>query len=203
VAPEKAVIKPRGGEPIHVLFNPTEYGLDASFVLATKQVVGGTEAVQYVNGSPRVLTMDLLFDTYELGTDVRRHTNRLYGLLDVGSNEQHPPIVEFRWGALIFECLVEHINGRFTLFLDSGVPVRATLTVTFKQWIDPATVTVAASADHTKTYLTKRGDSVSSIAQAEYGDPANWRPIAAANSIDNPRVLEAGQRIVIPPPPER
>ena len=74
------------------------------------------------------------------------------------------------------------------------------------QVVDPAHAprrTKTESADHTKTYLVARGDTLSSIAGAEYGDPAAWRPIAAANRIVNPRRLEPGSRIVIPPLPER
>lgn len=202
--PEKALIVPvNGGPPIPVLFNPTSYALNASFLLAQKPVVGGTEEVQYVNGSPRVLTMDLLFDTYELGIDVTDHTNDIYELLQVAPAEHHPPVVDFLWGGLKFTCMVQTVNGSFTLFLDSGVPVRATLTVTFKEWIDPKIVPPLQSADHTKTYVIRRGDSLSSIAHAEYGDAANWRPIAQANAIDNPRSLTPGQRIVVPPLPER
>ena len=55
------------------------------------------------------------------------------------------------------------------------------------------------SADHTKTRTFKRGDTLSGVAAAEYGNPKAWRPIAHANQIDNPRRLEPGQVLVIPP----
>jgi nucleoid-associated protein YgaU len=45
----------------------------------------------------------------------------------------------------------------------------------------------------------KLGDTLSNIAAAEYGDPNQWRPIAIANRIDNPRVLAPGRGLVIPP----
>ena len=150
--------------------------------------------------------MELFFDTYEQREDVRRHTNRIYELLDVDPKSHRPPVVKFAWGGFSFRCMVERVSGRFTLFLDSGVPVRATLTVSFKQYVDPAESPKAPkteSSDHVKTYIVKLGDSLSSIAAAEYGDPTAWRPIAAGNAIDNPRLLEPGRRIVIPPLPSR
>jgi LysM repeat protein len=152
------------------------------------------------------MSLELLFDTYEDRTDVRRHTDRIYQLLEVEPTTHRPPIVKFAWGGLTFRALVEKVTGRFTLFLDSGVPVRATLTVGLKEYVDPKDGprgTKTESADHTKTYVVKLGDSLSSIAAAEYGDAADWRPIAAANRIDNPRVLAPGSRIVIPPLPAR
>jgi nucleoid-associated protein YgaU len=201
MAYEPAEIQRTGQPPIKVLFNPTQYSLDANFVLTETTVVGSKPPVQYTSSQARQMSMELLFDTYEQRTDVRDHTNRIYKLVEVKSGDHHPPIVTFAWGKFTFECWLERVNGRFTLFLDSGIPVRATLTVSFKEYIK--VVPPLESADHTKTYVLKRGDTLSSIAHAEYGDAATWRPIAAANGIDNPRVLATGQRIVIPPLPER
>jgi LysM repeat protein len=207
---EKAEIRPEtpaGARPIKVLFNPTQYGFDGSNQFSETPVVGQTAPIlQYTRGNSRSLSMELLFDTYEQGTDVRVHTNKIYKLLDVEPTSHRPPIVKFAWGGFTFRCLVERVSGRFTLFLDSGVPVRATLTVAFKEYVDPKEApkgTRTESADHVKTYVVKRGDSLSSIAAAEYGDPATWRPIATANAIDNPRVLVPGRRLVIPPLPSR
>jgi nucleoid-associated protein YgaU len=73
--------------------------------------------------------------------------------------------------------------------------------VTFKEFVevgvlvrDPPT----ESADHAKTYVVRRGDTLSAIAAAEYGDPARWRPIAEANRIANPRLLAPGTRLALP-----
>jgi LysM repeat protein len=202
---EKALIRPEtpsGARPIAVLFNPTQYGFDGSNQLSETPVVGQTAPIlQYTRGNSRSLSMELFFDTYEQRTDVRRHTDRIYKLLDIEPTSHRPPVVHFAWGGLDFRCLVERVSGRFTLFLDSGVPVRATLTVAFKEYVDPAEAsrgTKLESADRVKTYVVKLGDTLSSIAAAEYGDPASWRPIAAANGIDNPRVLAPGRRLVVP-----
>jgi nucleoid-associated protein YgaU len=90
---------------------------------------------------------------------------------------------------------------RFTMFLPEGIPVRATLSVTLKEYrevkiqvqeIDPH------SADLTKRWVVTRGDSLWSIAAKEYGVSADWRLIAEANNIDNPRILKPGQELVIP-----
>jgi nucleoid-associated protein YgaU len=49
-----------------------------------------------------------------------------------------------------------------------------------------------------KTYTVKRGDTLSSIAAAEYGDPARWRPIATANRITDPLSLRPGLVLALP-----
>jgi LysM repeat protein len=202
---EKARIRPEtpaGSRPIEVLFNPTQYGLESSSQYAETAVLGlSAPILQYTRGNSRSLSMELFFDTYEQRTDVRRHTDGIYKLLDVEASTHRPPIVHFAWGRLDFRCVVERVSGRFTLFLDSGVPVRATLTVTLREYVDPREAsrsTKLESPDRTKTYVVKLGDSLGSIAAAEYGDPAAWRPIAAANGIDNPRVLAPGRRLAVP-----
>jgi nucleoid-associated protein YgaU len=88
------------------------------------------------------------------------------------------------------------------MFLANGTPVRATLGVTFKEFVDveiEVRKTPTASSDQNKTRTVKRGDTLSSIAAAEYDDPTRWRPIARANHIENPRSLEPGQVLAIPP----
>jgi nucleoid-associated protein YgaU len=42
------------------------------------------------------------------------------------------------------------------------------------------------------------GDNLASIAYAEYGDPAHWRPLAAYNGIDDPLRLPNGRTILLP-----
>jgi nucleoid-associated protein YgaU len=54
------------------------------------------------------------------------------------------------------------------------------------------------SADRTKQWVFKTGDTLQKIAAREYGDPNKWRPIARANNIDNPLTIPAGQALKIP-----
>jgi hypothetical protein len=213
VAFAKATITPENpsGDAIEVLFNPTQYTFDKNVQLAEVGIPGlGAPLLQYVRGGVRTLSMELFFDSYEERADVRDYTNEIYALLNVEAETHVPAICRFSWGAgkwgkrdeNSFLCVLERVSGRFTMFLEDGTPVRATLTVTFKEFVD---VEVAVrnpptqSADHTKTRAVKRGDTLSSIAAIEYGDPAKWRPIADVNRIDNPRRLSAGAVLVIPP----
>jgi LysM repeat protein len=198
----KAKITPRGEEAIPVLFNPNQYSLDQANTLAEVGVPGlSAPILQYVRGNGRTLSMDLFFDTYEQRRDVRKYTKRIYGLLDIRGPLHRPPICTFTWGGFSFDCVLERVGGKFTLFLGDGTPVRATLSVSFKEFVEVEVLvraTPTESADHAKTYLVRRGDTLSSIAAAEYGDPTRWRPIAEANRMANPRLLPPGTRLVLP-----
>ena len=202
MALEKAFIQLQSGKKIPVLFNPTQYSLEKSNQIAEIGIPGlSSPILQYVRGNNQTLTMDLFFDTYEQQEDVRNYTNQIYGLLKIEEETHVPPVCTFVWSTFSFRCVVQRVGGRFTLFLANGTPVRATLSVTFKEFIEVDLLVrgePTASVDRTKTYMAKRGETLSSIAAAVYGDPRQWRPIARANNIDNPRVLRQGS-LIIPP----
>lgn len=190
--------------PVEFMFNPTQFTLDRANQIAEVGVPGlGAPILQYVRGMPRTISLELLFDTYERpGESVAPHTSRIYKLLAIDGSTHAPPICEFKWGTFTFDCVLERVSGRFTLFRADGTPVRATLNVALKEFVEVGQQVREdnmQSADHTKARVVRRGESLSSIAAAEYGDAAKWRPIAAANGIDNPRRIAPGRQLVIPP----
>lgn len=211
MALEKATIIPTGGDAIQVLFNPTQYSLDKGNQIAEIGVPGlSAPILQYVRGNTRSLSMELLFDTYEehpphnrAGDDVRTaYTDKIYGLLGIDAGTHAPPICTLRWKDFEFQCVLERVSGRFTLFLADGTPVRATLNVTFKEFLPVETLVrtpPTESSDHARSYTVRRGDTLSSIAAELYGDPGKWRPIAERNCIANPRRITPGDVLVIPP----
>lgn len=163
------------------------------------------------------MTMELFFDTFETGIDVRLFTDRITGwdagsmfsklpdvakgLMDIDSELHAPPVCQFIWGTFLFQCIIVGSTKKFTMFLPEGIPVRATLNLTLKEYRDvdiQIKETDTHSADLTKTWTISQGESLWSIAAREYGTPADWRLIAEANEIDNPRILYPGQKLTIP-----
>ena len=59
----------------------------------------------------------------------------------------------------------------------------------------------AQAAPAMKTYVVQKGDSLSKIAKAEYGNANDWRRIFEANRdiIKNPDLIHPGQSLKIPP----
>lgn len=189
-----------GGDEVEVLFNPNEYRLSGSNQFAEVAIPGlPSPPLQFVKGNSRTLTMQLFFDTFETGSDVREHTRKVTGLLDIDPELHAPPVVLFTWGDLNFMGVLERAEQRFTLFYASGIPARATVDVTFKEFTEGTEQAGKnRSATFDKRRTVRRGDTLSGIAGREYGDPGNWRPIAAANGIDDPLALYPGQVLVIP-----
>src|SRR5690606_20354701 len=112
-----------------------------------------------------------------------------------------PPKVKVEWAGDIFsggfEGVVESVKVRYTMFLPTGVPCRAVATVGLKQ---AAGVSAGGnSPDIAKERVVKRGETLQSIAEAEYRNAGEWRRIADANNIDDPLNLEPGAKLLIPP----
>jgi nucleoid-associated protein YgaU len=75
--------------------------------------------------------------------------------------------------------------------------LRATLTVTVTEFLDPALDQRQTDPEFTTRRL-KRGDTLSAIAAETYRDPAQWRLIAEANNLNDPRHLDVGRTLTIP-----
>jgi hypothetical protein len=202
-----ATITPLGKKAIQVIFNPTQYQVTESNQFAEVSIPGvSAPPLQFVRANARTLSMQLFFDTYDpvldnvkQGSDVRNYTKQIVELLKVDSDNHAPPICQFSWAEFSFVGVLEKADQRFTLFKSDGTPLRATIDVSFKELGQKQAEKALFSADFAKHYAVRRGDTLSSIAGTEYGDPALWRPIAEANDIDDPLGLRPGQVLVIPP----
>jgi Contractile injection system tube protein/LysM domain len=210
----------RQGERIEVFFNPADYSIEKGNTFQSTSLPGlATPVTQFVTGNADTLTMELFFDTYTMSLlrhptvspreDVRKYTRKLTSLLDVDPQLHAPPIVQFIWGPPLgspegfqFTAIIEKISQKFTFFLDDGTPVRATLSVTFKEYktVEQQLQEIGRqSADRTTRKVFREGDSLWMLAAEEYNDPGRWRVIADSNGIENPRLIEPGTELELPP----
>jgi LysM repeat protein len=200
------------GEDGGVFFNPNQYTLTKKVSWKQDKMPGfNVSRPQFERGEPLALSFSLLFDSYESKTDVRKLTSKVAKLGQVISKEKRPPVVKIIWGddappyaGLPFTGVVESITQKFTLFLDTGTPVRATLDLGLHETKAPErqlkeTPPPSGSPLQARTRVVKQGDSLWAIAAEEYKDAARWRPIAEANGITNPRELVPGTVLLIPP----
>jgi nucleoid-associated protein YgaU len=214
---EKLFIVPENGSPIPALFNPEKYTISRGVQYAEIAIPGlDAPVVQFIRGQSEKVTMELFFDTTDQGTvdpvtDVRTLTSQVYGLMRVLSDTHAPPRMILTWGdsGELFNyggtvspwCVIESVSQEFTLFSPAGVPLRAKLNLTFRDaWTidEQLQQTPRESSDRTKLVQVKSGQTLSAIAWKQYKDPAQWRPIAEANNLDNPRLLTPGTVLTIP-----
>lgn len=189
-------------EEFEVLFNPEQYDLSKRVKYGSMDIAGLTTPVtQFASGEAETLSMELFFDTSEQQTDVTEAMQVLEALVTVDGEQHAPPKCRFVWGSLTFKAVVERMDRTFTKFLPTGEPVRARVTITFREYKTPKEQRDANplfSPDTTTVREVTGEETLWLIADQEYGDPAKWRVIAEANDLANPRDLQAGDRLVVP-----
>jgi hypothetical protein len=175
------------------------------------------------SSTPATLQVTLIFDGTEHGEDVGAIIDKLVALtkvdesLDNGSapvaprsrtppppTPQHrPPTVQFLWGTyLSFTAVIQRIVSKYTLFLDNGTPVRASVDVTFlqvgeKDVFKPQNPTSGGRTGERIHRLGPR-ETLDQVAYATFGQTGLWRALAAFNGIDDPLRLQAGDAILLP-----
>ena len=196
-------------DKIEFTFNPTKYSIDKKNTFKDSETVGLISPIfQFTEGNARTLKVDLKLDTMvsEKGEkekeDVRdKYIKRLQKLMKLDKELHAPPLCQVRWGSLNFKGVLEDMNTTYILFTNEGIPVRAEVTLSFKEFIplskqvkDPS----LHSPDRRKLFKMTEGDSIWNMANKAYGDPGLWRVIADANNIDDPANIELGKDMIIP-----
>jgi nucleoid-associated protein YgaU len=218
--------KGNGYEPlpdIPVLFNPESYSVSKSVRWETPSGGSGGSSPQsqsrlnapviaFGGGECRQLSLELFFDVTGLIerygqriaiSDVREETNKLVELTRIQRDEDQPRVCRIAWGQapthsdFPFTGVITSLTQRFTQFSREGKPVRANLTVSFKEFLDPELDRRQTDPELT-THIVREGETLSRIAARLYRDPRRWRTIADANGLDDPRHLALGCTLLIP-----
>lgn len=201
------------GDLIEAQYNPSEITIETKNQYQRTSVPGlHTPITQFIGGEAQTLSMTLFFDTYEnkSNKDVRIYTNKIVNLLEIDRELHHPPICMISWGGIpsnlatksFTYATLDSCSSQFIMFLENGTPVRAKLNVSFTEYRrlqDQVKDLKLESPDRTKYRLLKEGDSLWQLGYKEYGNSSYWRTIAESNKIDNPRFIEAGTMLKMPP----
>lgn len=192
------------------MLNPTELSYSRKNLYGATQSVGTSQPQQsYVGGQPDEVSVSLLLDGSGAIGDAGSIRPRLQELIDLTAfqGDTHQPYyVHAYWGDFAFRGILSQVDVKFTLFNRDGQPVRASVTLQLKEALSPEEVEAEEnpqSPDLYQTWLVKEGERLDAIAARVYGDPAYWRPLAAANRLRNPRGLRAGQLLLLPPIAQR
>src|SRR5262249_41805632 len=202
------------GKVISVLFNPTEYSFERTNSFKATAVPGlGSPLLQFVSGESDHLSMDLFLDDYtdpDGPTSLQQKENNpvakrladISNLLEIDRDLHAPPPVRFNWGPTEFSAVIEKLGRQVTMFHPDGTPARASLSVSFKEYRtlrkqleEPR----RESADKSKRRVVVGRERLWFIAAREYDDPGEWTRIAVKNDLDDPRDLEPGDWLLVPP----
>jgi hypothetical protein len=216
----ETVINP--DKAVTVQFNPETLKVSFANQIQTPSGTGdqtGTPARQFVGEGTTKLALQLWFDVTALEdgenttNDVRKLTQKVAYFItpkDAGFKKFLPPAVRFLWGSFRFDGLMDSLEESLEFFSNDGRPLRASMSLAlsrqkiqafkFEKGKRPPPSAGSAAPDPGAPAGTKphtpapAGATVQSLADAE-GQGANWQAIAAANRIENPRLLVPGQLI--------
>ncbi len=188
-------------ETIEVMFNPKEYT-----VSTVGDITGEGASLSFNKVNISDFTVTLLFDTYEKQTDVREKIEKITSLVMPkveGKETKKPHVCLFSWGKFTYKGIIYKHDQKFTMFLPSGIPVRADLTVTFKSVVTTEEdVKLKGAEACRKLWTVKSGDRLDLIADKALKDVSLWRKIADENNILNPLEFpkdnDIGRTLIIP-----
>ena len=180
-----------------VQFNPAtlEYTISNEF----DDRNGDSAARQIVKKSTAKLTMTLVFDTTDTGTEVRLVTGNIAELLPRTKKGEKvdAPKVQFAWGTYVFVGVAEQFKETVDFFSASGVALRSSVVLTLSEQ-----KVVFDSSKNKKAAPDKNppadpvnapaGQSAADLSNA-LGDPRAARAIANANGAASLRFGDAGQ----------
>lgn len=190
-------------------FNPTEYSIDKGNAYSEATIPGlDSPLIQFTHGNVRTLSLELLLDSHTYAKDGKPKDLRktllpkIDKMLVIDSELHAPPPCKVLWGSLEFVGVLQDAKKRFVLFLREGFPVRARVTLTFKEYV-PVEIQLKenprSSPDRRRMREFLEGDSLWKIAHDVYGNVAHWNALAVSNNVEDPLRIEPGRRLIIPP----
>jgi len=203
----------RNGHVVEVQFNPES--LKVTFANRTQEQKSpgdqrGNSTRQVPGAGATKLALQLWFDVTAPGAgsakDVRVLTQQIaYFMLPKagskgGKGQKVPPGVQFAWGTFTFDGLMDSFDETLDYFSLDGKPLRASLNISFSGQVSTVSTTndgqskaAAGPTPGTRPLVQAPGGSSLQSLTDLASSGGDWQAIAAANGIDNPRLLTAGQ----------
>lgn len=208
-----------GGKPgqkrgsIEFQFNPKEVTIQKAAKWERKPTKGSKTASppEFTGPDPCKLTVEMFFDATDTADgSVVSVVESLFACCvpteeSLSQKKPSPPLVVLQWGTVSsFPAFVTSVSAKYTLFRANGTPIRALCSVSMEEMPgDPLGQNpTSGSRDVRRVHRLVSGDTLSSVAFAEYGDPTQWRTLAAFNGIDDPMRLRTGTVLMLPSPDE-
>lgn len=208
------VLEPKAGgsaaelDRIELPFNPKEWAITHAAEWKAETTKKSAPPPEFKGPKPSAASVEIFLDeSAKSDGDISKTVERLRKLVapeadSVSSNKPSAPHVLFEWGkAITFRGYVDSVAVKYTLFRGQGTPIRGTATVAMKEFPLPPpkqNPTSGGRAGH-RTHRLVAGDTLASIAYAEYGDPNHWRHLAEHNRIDDPLRVREGMVVHVPP----
>lgn len=115
--------------------------------------------------------------------------------VDAKTGKGQPPAVVFDWGKLHFKAVITSLSQNFTLFTETGIPLRCSVDVDLQQYIDEpgemGTAQGGGSAPASAPTTAVQGQRLDNMTK----NPNDQRKVAEKNNINNPLKVPAGTKL--------
>lgn len=147
--------------------------------------------------------VERLFGETTVATRVREFLERCHHRVDTS---HEPAFLVLTWDKGLFrpsfECRLQHADIAYTSFDRDGAPLRATISATFVEDVDPkkqAQRERLSSPDLTHRRVVRAGDTLPLLCREIYGSAEHVVRVAEVNGLDGLRELTPGQELYFPP----
>lgn len=169
--------------------------------------IGGS--VRFNKYDPKQLELKFIIDCTGVveGTKksdkVYHKVNALEDLLYTYNSEgHHPSYVIVSYAELIFKGVLQFMNTDYTLFSAKGIPLRATVRLSFKGAMcseEERKKYSKQSPDMSRLITVKEGETLPYLCHKIYGDSLLVRQVARFNNLSGFRNIPAGTELLFPP----
>jgi hypothetical protein len=217
----EAGLGPPAGPPFIVQFNPETYTDTTEFKYASDEPPQGSAGAEakFEAVNPKKYSFELMMDgtgvspapppagaldaiAPSTGLSVVAQIELFKATVGFAGNVHRPRFLMLIWGRLVVTTVLESYSIAYKLFSPAGLPLRATLSVTFKEHTPKGfgeLLKNLASPDIEHAHQVLEGEHLSMIAHRVYKEPAYYMAIAAVNELDTVRVLKPGSALHLPP----
>lgn len=163
------------------------------------------QPAQFTRSKPRTMNVEVLVDQFAAKGDVSAELEALADWTmpraSKDKKQASAPWVCLKWGTKrYFRSYIANYKVTYTLFSREGKPLRATVSLTLNEAIEPAGKTNPTSGGigGERVHVVEAGDSLQLIAYRHYGKPHLWRGLASFNGIDDPLRIGSGDAVALP-----
>jgi nucleoid-associated protein YgaU len=203
-------ILPPGAGVVRFPYNPESITIQKSASWqSTPQAAEVSGTPQFQGSMPQSMSINILLDTFaippnppQVAIDILQQA-LVPNPANTVAGDAKPPTVMFGWGTNIVmeEAYIKSMSITYKRFL-LGQAIRAEVAVNLEEvpLSLPGTNPTSGAVASRRTHTVIEGDSLASIAFAEYNSPNRWRAIAEVNGIDDPMRVPPGTELLLPDP---
>lgn len=187
--------------------NPETYSLAhrTGFTRARGIDTGGS-ITKYRTHYPQDLKFDFILDSTGAVPGVKNVSYEINNFKKVAytyNGDIHSPnYLKLSWGPLVFKCMLTSLNITYQLFSPAGSPLRAKLSVAFRQHLTPEELALLSdkkSDDLTHSRMIPDEPRLSLMCHEVYDDSSLYIQVAYANDLNDIMHLRPGDQLRFPP----